>query len=188
LGQKIGYARVSTSDGRQTTDLQTDALSGDGCARIFTDMASGSKIDRKGLLEALDYARPGDILVVWRLDRLGRSLRHLIDVIIDLYSRGIGFRSVNESIDTTTPGGRLIFHIFGALAEFEKSIITERVNAGLIAARRRGRVGGRPTVIDASKASAIKVMTEQGMAVAEICKSLGISRSTYFRQRRETLV
>jgi DNA invertase Pin-like site-specific DNA recombinase len=161
-----------------------DALKAAGCDKFFTDQASGSKIDREGLADALNYARNGDQLVVWRLDRLGRSLRHLIDVINDLDKRGVAFRSLTEAIDTSTPGGRLIFHVFGALAEFERAIIKERVNAGLVAARSRGRVGGRPTVVDASKAAAIKSMSGQQMAVGEICKSLGISRSTYFRQKR----
>jgi len=186
MGELIGYCRVSTADGRQTTDLQVDALRLADCSKIYSDTASGSKIDRQGLAEALGYARAGDTIVVWRLDRLGRSLRHLIDVINDLDKRGIAFQSLTESINTSTPGGRLIFHVFGALAEFERAIIKERVSAGLVAARNRGRVGGRPTVVDPSKATAINAMRGQGMAVGEICKSLGISRSTYFRQRRET--
>src|SRR5437868_15191816 len=138
----IGYARVSTTD--QTLDLQKDALEKIGCSKIFTDTASGAKAERKGLEEALDYVREGDTLVVWRLDRLGRSLKHLIETITTLNNRNIGFKSITENIDTTTSGGKLIFHIFGALAEFERDIIRERTKAGLAAARARGRTGGRP--------------------------------------------
>src|SRR3954449_3986263 len=138
----IGYARVSTQD--QTLDLQLDALKKTGCEKFYTDTASGAKAERKGLDEALDYAREGDILIVWRLDRLGRSLQHLIETISFLNNRKVGFRSLTENIDTTTSGGKLVFHIFGALAEFERDIIKDRTNAGLSAARARGRLGGRP--------------------------------------------
>jgi DNA invertase Pin-like site-specific DNA recombinase len=134
----IGYARVSTTD--QTLDLQKDALKKAGCSKIFTDTASGAKAERTGLDEALNYVRSGDTLVVWKLDRLGRSLPHLIETITGLNNRGIGFKSITEAIDTTTSGGKLIFHIFGALAEFERDIIRERTQAGLNAARSRGRV------------------------------------------------
>ncbi len=177
----VGYVRVSTTD--QTTDLQVDALNSIGCERIFSDEISGSTTSRPGLQDALNYLRPGDSLCVWKLDRLGRSLKHLIEVVNDLDSKGIGFRSVTEQIDTSTNGGKLIFHVFGALAEFERGIIRERVNAGLVAARSRGRVGGRPTVVSDSKASAIKVLSAQGLTSAEICKSIGISRATYFRHK-----
>ena len=138
----IGYARVSTTD--QTLDLQLDALKNAGCSKIFTDTASGAKSERTGLHEALNYLREQDILVVWRLDRLGRSLKDLIDIISQLDHGKIGFKSLTENIDTTTSGGKLIFHIFGALAEFERNLIKERTNAGLIAARTRGIKGGRP--------------------------------------------
>src|SRR5437660_68612 len=138
----IGYARVSTQD--QTLNLQKDALEKIGCAKIFTDTISGATTERPGLKEALAYVREGDSLVVWKLDRLGRSLKHLIETITDLNNRKIGFQSITEHIDTTTSGGKLIFHIFGALAEFERDIIRERTNAGLQAARARGRLGGRP--------------------------------------------
>src|SRR5512133_3754740 len=141
----IGYARVSTSD--QTLDLQKDALRQAGCERIFTDTASGAKAERIGLEEAMSHLRKGDILVVWKLDRLGRSLKHLIETITALNAEGIGFKSITESIDTTTSGGKLIFHIFGALAEFERDIIKERTQAGLTAARARGRLGGRPKAL-----------------------------------------
>src|ERR687890_470573 len=138
----VGYARVSTSD--QTLDLQHDALTTAGCTKIFTDTASGAQAERKGLSEAISYVRAGDTLVVWKLDRLGRSLKDLITRITELNDRKIGFKSLTENIDTTTSGGKLIFHIFGALAEFERDIIKERTNAGLTAARARGRQGGRP--------------------------------------------
>mgnify|MGYP001626276637 CR=1 FL=1 len=135
----IGYARVSTAE--QDTALQTDALQKAGCERIFTDTASGAKTDRPGLAEALAYLREMDVLVVWRLDRLGRSLAHLIETIGALEARGVGFRSLTENIDTTTPGGRLIFHVFGALGQFERDLIRERTRAGLSAAAARGRKG-----------------------------------------------
>src|SRR3989441_9806091 len=141
----IGYARVSTQD--QTLNLQKDALEKIGCTKIFTDTASGAKTERKGLEEALAYVREGDTLVVWRLDRLGRSLKHLIETVSQLDNRKIGFKSLTENIDTTTSGGKLIFHIFGALAEFERDIIRERTLAGLQAARARGRRGGRPKAL-----------------------------------------
>src|SRR5512142_2032540 len=138
----IGYARVSTMD--QTLALQRDALTQAGCERIFTDTASGSRTDRPGLEEALAFARTGDTLVVWRLDRLGRSLRHLIDTVAVLQDRGIGLKSLQEQIDTTTSGGKLVFHVFGALAEFERDLIRERTQAGLLAARARGDRAGAP--------------------------------------------
>src|SRR2546423_716996 len=153
---QIGYARVSTTE--QNLDLQLDALKKADCVKIFTDTASGAKTARKGLDEALTYVRPGDTLVVWRLDRLGRSLKHLIEVVTDLEKRGIGFKSLTENIDTTTSGGKLIFHIFGALAEFERDIIRERTKAGLEAARARGRKGGRP--------KAEKLNTSKKVAIA----------------------
>src|SRR5213596_2012703 len=138
----IGYARVSTQD--QTLALQQDALTKAGCERVFSDTASGALAERQGLEEALEFARPGDTLVVWRLDRLGRSLRHLIDVITRLQGRRVGFKSLTEAIDTTTSGGKLVFHVFAALAEFERDVIRERTQAGLAAARARGRRGGHP--------------------------------------------
>ena len=138
---KVGYARVSTHE--QNLDLQEDALKEAGCERIYRDRVSGAASDRPGLQNALDYVREGDTLVVWRTDRLGRSLKHLIETVTTLEERGVGFQSVQESIDTTTSGGRLVFHIFGALAEFERNLIQERTRAGLAAARARGRKGGR---------------------------------------------
>jgi len=176
----IGYARVSTGD--QTLDLQTDALTSTGCDQIFTDMTSGAKAHRPGLDEAIKYVRPGDTLVVWRLDRLGRSLRHLIETVNDLEARGVGFRSLTESIDTTTPGGKLIFHIFASLAEFERALIQERTNAGLAAARARGRVGGRPKKLtDKQVALAKRMHADKQTDIATICQTLGISKSTLYR-------
>src|SRR2546429_6598125 len=145
----IGYARVSTTD--QTVHLQRDALEKAGEAKIFTDTISGTTTERKGLDDTLSHLREGDTLVVWRLDRLGRSLKHLIETITTLSNQGIGFKSLTENIDTTTSGGKLIFHIFGALAEFERDIIRERTQAGLLAARARGRRGGRPKALTAKK-------------------------------------
>jgi DNA invertase Pin-like site-specific DNA recombinase len=180
----IGYARVSTAD--QTLALQQDALQEAGCDKVFTDTASGSKQERAGLEDALSHVRKGDTLVVWRLDRLGRSLRHLIDTITDLSQRGIGFRSITENIDTTSSGGKLVFHIFGALAEFERDIIRERTNAGLQAARARGRLGGRPKALNSSKkvAMAQALYADKSNSVADICKTLNISRATLYRYVR----
>src|SRR5215472_3319623 len=141
----LGYARVSTQD--QTLDLQTDALKRAGCEKIFTDTTSGAKAERPGLQEAMNHLRAGDTLVVWRLDRLSRTLKHLISTISDLSDHDIAFKSLQENIDTTTSGGKLIFHVFGALAEFEREVIRERTNAGLQAARARGRFGGRPSIL-----------------------------------------
>jgi DNA invertase Pin-like site-specific DNA recombinase len=179
----IGYSRVSTDD--QTVALQQDALTAAGCAKIFTDTISGATAQRPGLAEALAYARAGDTLVVWRLDRLGRSLPHLIETVTDLADRGVGFRSLTESIDTTSSGGKLVFHIFGALAEFERDLIRERTRAGLAAARTRGRTGGRPTVAafrDPKKLAAARALyAEQGTPVATICQMFTISRATFYR-------
>src|SRR4051812_26064626 len=177
----IGYARVSTQD--QTLALQQDALRKVGCDQIFTDTASGSATERTGLEQAISHLRKADTLVVWRLDRLGRSLRHLIDTITALDARGIGFRSITEAIDTTTSGGKLVFHIFGALAEFERDIIRERTQAGLSAARARGRRGGRPKRQPSSRkiAMARALYADKTNSVREICKTLGISRATLYR-------
>ena len=176
----IGYARVST--GEQTLDLQQDALTAAGCGRLFTDVISGSTASRPGLDEALSYLRGGDTLVVWRLDRLGRSLKHLIETVTTLEGRGIGFKSLTEQIDTTTPGGKLIFHVFGALAEFERDLIRERTQAGLRAARARGRLGGRPTKLDAKTlALARQLHASKQTDIATICRTLGISRATLYR-------
>jgi DNA invertase Pin-like site-specific DNA recombinase len=175
----IGYARVSTHD--QTLALQQDALTKAGCNKIFTDKASGAKTERKGLDEALNYVRKGDTLVVWRLDRLGRSLPHLITTLTALEERGIGFKSLTENIDTTTSGGKLIFHIFGALAEFERNLIRERTTAGLLAARARGRKGGRPKALTARQLGIAQDLYEKRYPIAEICRTLKISKATLYR-------
>jgi DNA invertase Pin-like site-specific DNA recombinase len=175
----IGYARVSTQE--QTLNLQKDALQQAGCTKIFTDTASGAKSERKGLEQALSYVRKGDTLVVWRLDRLGRSLPHLITTMTDLEERGIGFKSLTENIDTTTSGGKLIFHIFGALAEFERNLIRERTQAGLTAARARGKKGGRPKVLTVQKQSIAKELYDSGHPILDICRTLKISRAALYR-------
>ena len=180
----IGYARIST--GEQTLDLQLDALRAAGCAKVFEETASGATADRPVLAEALAYLRPGDTLVVWRLDRLGRSLRHLIETVAALAERGVGFKSLGEQIDTTTPGGKLVFHVFGALAEFERDLIRERTNAGLAAARARGRAGGRPKKLaDPKQLALAQALYDGGQAdVATICATLGVSRATLYRYVR----
>jgi DNA invertase Pin-like site-specific DNA recombinase len=177
----IGYARVST--GEQILDLQLDALQQAGCGKVYTETASGAKADRPVLDEVLSYLRKGDTLVVWRLDRLGRSLQHLIEVVAGLAERGIGFKSLTEQIDTTTSGGKLIFHIFGSLAEFERDLIRERTHAGLAAARARGRLGGRPKKLTNAKQLALaRSLYEGGQTdIATICATLGISRATLYR-------
>jgi len=176
----IGYARVSTSE--QNVNLQEDALKAASCEKIFTDKASGAKSDRPGLMEAMDFVRKGDTLVVWKLDRLGRSIRHLIDTIQSLHDRGVGFKSLQESIDTTTSGGKLVFHIFSALAEFERDLIRERTKAGLEAARSRGRRGGRPEKLTDKKKQIVLSMSENPKhSVDDICSAVGISRATYYR-------
>ena len=179
----VGYARVSTQD--QTLDLQKDALEKIGCTKIFTDTASGAKEERKGLEEVLAFLREGDTLVVWRLDRLGRSLKHLLETITTLNKRKIGFKSLTESIDTTTSNGRLIFNIFASLAEFERDLIRERTKAGLAAARARGRVGGRPkakTLNTPKKvAMAQSLYDNKNNSIDDICKTLNISRATLYR-------
>jgi DNA invertase Pin-like site-specific DNA recombinase len=176
----IGYARVSTQE--QTLDLQTDALKHAGCIQLFTDTASGAQTVRPGLENALNYLRTGDTLVVWRLDRLGRSLKHLIETVTQLQERGIGFRSITENIDTTTSGGKLIFHVFGALAEFERDIIRERTKAGLAAARARGRRGGRPRAVSAKKLVQLHALAaDTATTIPDILDTLKISKATYYR-------
>jgi DNA invertase Pin-like site-specific DNA recombinase len=181
----IGYARVSTQE--QTLDLQLDALKKAGCGRIFTDTISGAKQERRGLSEALEFMRDGDTIVVWRLDRLGRSLKHLIDTVTSLKDRGIGFKSLTEQIDTTTSGGKLIFHVFGALAEFERDLIRERTQAGLQAARARGRQGGRPRRLDEKKLKLLHTLYADKNNSVEVIRSiLGISKSTLYRYNKLT--
>ena len=176
----IGYARVSTQD--QHLALQLDALKAAGCKKVYKDTASGVKEDRKGLSEAIGYARKGDCLVIWKLDRLGRSFKQLIEMISRLNDAGIGLKSLQESIDTTTSGGKLIFHVFGALAEFERDVIRERTQAGLTAARARGRKGGRPRIMDDKKIHLAKTMLkDRNNTIADICRALGLSRATLYR-------
>ena len=183
----IGYARVSTAD--QTLNLQLDAFKNIGCTKIYTDTESGAKQERKGLDEAISYARGGDTLVVWRLDRLGRSLKHLIETVTTLQTRNIGFRSITEQIDTTTSGGKLIFHIFGALAEFERDIIRERTQAGLMAARARGKRGGRPKALNARKAAMAQALyADKTNSINEICRTFNISRATFYRYIKTDLI
>ena len=180
VGHLLGYARVSTAD--QDAALQIDALNRAGCYRVFVDTISGSLQQRPELDKLLDQLRPWDTLVVWRLDRLGRSIRHLIDQLQVLSDRGVGFRSLQETIDTTSPGGRLVFHVFAALAEFERDLIRERTNAGLEAARARGRTGGRPSALSGDQVRAARRMYEQkDMTVAQIGEVLGVSRTTIYR-------
>ncbi len=181
---KIGYARISTYD--QNLSLQMDGLEKAGCKKVFDDQVSGAKTKRPGLDEALAYLRDGDILVVWRLDRLGRSLPHLIEIINLLEDRGIGLHSLQESIDTTTSGGRLIFHIFGALAEFERNLIRERTQAGLAAARARGRAGGRPKLLDEKKRALLyRLYDEKEHSIQEVCDLVGVSKSTLYAYLRD---
>ncbi|HSH81638.1 MAG TPA: recombinase family protein [Herpetosiphonaceae bacterium] len=180
---RIGYARVSTTD--QNLNLQKDALQAAGCERLFTDMVSGARVERPGLTAALEACRPGDTLVVWKLDRLGRSLPHLVETVRDLGAHGVGFTSLQEQLDTTTAGGKLIFHIFASLAEFERDLIRERTNAGLAAARARGRKGGRPKGVDQKKQQAALALKQDAKrSVREICEIVGISRNTYYKYTR----
>lgn len=177
---KIGYARVSTQD--QNEALQIDALKQAGCERICTDKASGAKQDRPELAKCLEHLREGDTLVVWRLDRLGRSLKHLLEVVEDLKERGIAFHSTEEGMDTSTNGGKLIFSIFGALAEFERNLIRERTQAGLEAARARGRMGGRKHKLTDKQVETLRKMYHsKEHSLSEICKTFGISKPTVYR-------
>jgi DNA invertase Pin-like site-specific DNA recombinase len=178
MGHLLGYARVSTTD--QQPHLQVDALERAGCYRVFAETASGTRTDRPVLAQVLDQLRPGDTLVVWRLDRLGRSLRHLVDTVTGLAERGVGFRSLQEAIDTTTPGGKLVFHVFAALAEFERDLVRERTSAGLAAAR--ARQGGRPPVLTGQKLRVARELYASGRySVAAIAKTLGVSRASVYR-------
>jgi DNA invertase Pin-like site-specific DNA recombinase len=181
---KIGYARVSTHD--QNLALQVDALKAAGCERIYDDRVSGSKEDRPGLEKALNALRPGDTLVVWKLDRLGRSIKHLIDVVNSLREQDVAFHSLTEGVDTSTNGGRLIYNIFASLAEFERGLIRERTMAGLEAARARGRKGGRPKRLDARKiAHAKRLLEDPDQTVSEVAELLGVGRATLYRALKE---
>jgi DNA invertase Pin-like site-specific DNA recombinase len=181
---KIGYARVSKHE--QNKDLQINALKAADCEKIFTDEGTGSKFDRKGLNEILAYVRPGDTFIVWKLDRAGRSLKHLIELLTTLRDKGVEFVSLTEKIDTATAGGKLIFHLMGALAEFERDLIRERTNAGLEAARARGHQGGRDRKLQNGQvALAIKMYEDKSNEINFICKTLHISKSTLYRYIRE---
>ncbi|AGY56347.1 recombinase family protein [Gloeobacter kilaueensis] len=175
----IGYARVSTDD--QDLNLQRDALRQAGCKRIYEDQASGAQAARPGLERVLEVIRAGDALVVWRLDRLGRSLKDLIALVELLEGRGVGLVSLHESISTASSSGKLVFHLFAALAEFERNLIRERTQAGLSAARARGRKGGRPKALDPAKRRlAVKLYDERQLTIVEICRMLGISKPTLY--------
>ncbi|WP_308115527.1 MULTISPECIES: recombinase family protein [unclassified Rhodococcus (in: high G+C Gram-positive bacteria)] len=186
MGHKYGYARVSTTE--QTPALQSDALTAYGCERIFTDTASGSTTARPALTELLATLLPGDTLCVWRLDRLGRNLPHLIELVTSLRARGVLFASVTEQIDTTTANGELIFHIFGALASFERQLLRERTHAGLAAARERGKVGGRPPALTPSKKREATRMRHAGSTVGDIAEVLGVSKRTLYRHFQRSSV
>lgn len=182
---KIGYARVSTLD--QNPEMQFDALEKAGCEKIFDDTVSGAKEERPGLIAALEYVRKGDYLVVWKLDRLGRSLKHLIDVVDDLSDRGIGFVSLQDGFDTKTNGGKFVFQIFGALAEFERNIIRERTNAGLAAARARGRKGGRKPKLSATSIKTMQTMYDSRKhSINEICSLMKITKPTFYKYIKKT--
>ncbi len=175
----VGYMRVSTKD--QNPDLQRRALMEASCQQIFEERVSGIKAERAELKKAIDYCRESDVLVVWKLDRLGRSLKDLIEKVELLKERGVGLRSLTESIDTTTPGGKLVLHVFGALAEFERDLIIERTSASLEAVRARGRRGGRPKAMDEKKAKLARAMLAEETSIEEVCEALGVSRSTLYR-------
>jgi len=177
---KVGYSRIST--GEQNESLQTEALKSYGCDRLFHDTASGAFDDREGLKEAIEYCRSGDTLIVWRLDRLGRSLGHLIATVNQLKEKGVGFVSLSESIDTITPTGKLVFHVFGALAEFERSLIKARTVAGMQSARNRGVKMGRPSSLDQEKVKAVKELWAKGeTSTAQLARMFGTSRATVYR-------
>ena len=176
---KIGYARVSTTD--QNPALQRDALQAAGCEKIHTDKASGATVDRPALRKALASLNAGDVLIVWKLDRLGRSLSHLIEVTNDLAGRGVGFRSLSEAIDTTTPQGKLMLHVIGALAEFERSLITERTRAGLMAAKKRGAKLGRKPSLTATQIKHARKLLADGERPLGVAESFGVHRATLYR-------
>jgi len=176
----VGYMRVSTDNDRQTTNLQRDALlaAGVDARHLFEDRASGARGDRPGLAKALEFVHSGDVLVVWKLDRLGRSLSHLLDIVNSLKEKQVAFRSLTENMDTTTPSGELLFQVFGALAQYERALTRERVMAGLASAKRRGRRGGRPLAITGEKLDAILAALDSGMSKAAVCRNFGVKRTT----------
>lgn len=176
----VGYMRVSSDSDRQNTNLQRDALlaAGVDARHLYEDRASGAKDDRSGLAQVLEFVCPGDVLVVWKLDRLGRSLSHLLTIVNALKGKQVAFRSLTEGMDTTTASGELLFHVFGALAQYERALIQERVVAGLTAAKRRGRIGGRPLSIVGEKLDAIIAALNGGMSKAAVCRNFGVKRTT----------
>ena len=182
----VGYARVSTQD--QNLSLQLDALAAAGCKKVFEDRASGASADRTGLQAALNYVRDGEVLVVWKLDRLGRSLPHLIETVTDLAKRGVGFRSLTEAIDTTTPGGRLVFHIFGALGQFERDLVQERTRAGLAAAAARGRRGGRKPAVTDEKLWRAREHIAKGLSVREAAMRVKVGKTALYEALKAELV
>jgi DNA invertase Pin-like site-specific DNA recombinase len=175
----IGYARVSTPE--QDLTPQFEALRNAGCERIFSDKASGAKANRAGLAEALSHARAGDVLVVWKLDRLGRAMKGLVDLAAELTDRGLGLRSITDGIDTAGTAGKLVFHILAAMAEMERDLNRERTTAALIVARREGRVGGRKTVMTPKRLEAARKLLASGMAIREIAPAIGVSVPTLYR-------
>lgn len=183
---KIGYARISTKD--QKLDLQIDALKKAGCEKVYHDQVSGAKANRPALNQMLEHLRKGDVVIIWKLDRLGRSLKHLVELVSDFMERGIGLLSLNDPVDTTTAHGRLVFNIFASLAEFERELIRERTKAGLEAARARGRKGGRPSGLseDAQKTAMVAetLYKEKTLSIDEICSRLRISKTTFYRYLR----
>jgi DNA invertase Pin-like site-specific DNA recombinase len=178
----VGYMRVSSDNDRQTTDLQRDALleAGVDPRQLFADKASGARDDRPGLQQALAYVQPGDCLVVWKLDRLGRSLPHLLQIVTTLQAQGVAFRSLTEQMDTTPPQGAFLFSVFGALAQYERALTQERIKAGLAAAQRRGKRGGRPQAISDEQLAAIRVALDGGASKAAICRTFGVKRTTLY--------
>ena len=186
MNMNIGYARVSTHN--QNLDLQVDALTAEGCKKIFKEKVSGVKAERKELRRLLDHVREGDVIVIWKLDRLGRSLKNLVELVSDLIDRGVGLKSLNDPIDTSTSQGRLIFNIFASLAEFERDVISERTKAGLKAARARGRFGGRrPGLSSQAETTAIAaeaLYKDKSLSISEICEKLGISKPTLYKYLR----
>ena len=181
----VGYARISTTE--QHMDLQHDALTQAGCGHVFTDTDSGAKAERRGLAAALNYAREGDVLAVWKLDRLGRSLKDLLEIVTGLEYRGLGFKSLQESMDTTTPGGKLIFHVFAALAEFERGVIRERTQAGLNAPRARGAtVADRASCLEGVEL-AVTMLRDPNHRIDDMCATVGRSRATLYRYAKAAM-
>ena len=183
---KIGYARVSTKD--QSLNLQKDALKKAGCEKIYSEQISGTKTDRTKLNEMIEHIRQGDVIIVWKLDRLGRSLRDLVNLVSKFQDLGVGFKSLQDNIDTTTPTGKLTFHLFAALAEFERDIISERTKAGLASARTRGRCGGRPKGLSKKALDKARLAeslnNEKNNSIQEICEYLSVSKPTLYRYLR----